>query len=243
VTQKGKRYKTPPITEAVCEIKLTPDSKVDFTVPGLLYEKLKGEFPLKEKGSLVIGGDHTLTELAVFLTKDKNTSIRVGCKLPILSIIRQKPYPSWNQFKPQIDKAYNAFKTVEGDDIQGIQRIGLLYVNLIEIPEKSVNLGDYFEYGLNLGGRLPREVRAFLVGSDFSFFEGRDVCRVQLASAVASNPEHFNVRLDLDYYLAKPQAVSPDGVSEWVENAHQKVEELFEACIKDRARELFGGVQ
>lgn len=239
----SKKYANPPIREAVCEIKFTPDSKVDFTVPGLLYEKLKGEFPLKEKGSLVIGGDRTLTELAVFLTKDKNTSIRVGCKLPILSIIRQKPYPSWKEFKPHIEKAYNELRVLEGVEIKGIHRIGLLYVNLIEIPSKSVNLADYFEYGLNLGGRLPKEIRAFLVGSDFSFFEGRDVCRVQLASAVASNPEHFSVRLDLDYYLAKPQAVSPDGVPEWVENAHQKVEEIFEGCITDRSRELFGEVK
>lgn len=242
MAQKGKRYKNPPITEAVCEIKLTPDSKVDFTVPGLLYEKLKGEFPLKETGSIEIGG-RTLTELAVFLTEDKTTSVRVGSKLPVLSVIRQKPYPSWKEFKPHIEKAYNELKALEGVEIKGIHRIGLLYVNLIEIPSKSVNLGDYFEYGLNLGGRLPKEIRSFLAGSDFSFFEGRDVCRVQLASAVPSNPEHFSVRLDLDYYLAKPQAVSPEEVLKWVENAHQKVEELFEACITDKTRELFGEVK
>ena len=239
----SKKYANPPIREAVCEIKFTHDSKWDFTVPGLLYEKVKTDFRVKSSGSITLGDRTPLAELAVFFTEDKLTSIRVGSRWPILSIIRQKPYPSWSEFKPNIEKAYNELRAIDGVEIKGIQRIGLLYVNLIEIPKKSVNLADYFEYGLNLGGRLPKEIRTFLVGSEFSFFEGRDVCRVQLASAVASNPEHFSVRLDLDYYLAKPQAVTPDGVLEWVENAHQKVEELFEGCIRGKTRKLFGEVK
>lgn len=237
-----RKYKNPPILEAVCEIRFMPDQKWDFTVPGILYEKIKAEFPEKESVSFP-RGNSAQGELAVFRSRKNNTMVRVGTKIPILSIIQQKPYSTWHEFRPKIANAYSELRAIDGVEIKGVQRIGLLYVNLIEIPKKSVNLVDYFKYGLNLGDSLPKDPRTFLVGSDFSFFEGRDVCRVQLASAKPSRDELFAVRLDLDYYLSKPQAVSPEGVLEWVETAHQKVEEIFEGCITDRARELFEKVK
>lgn len=235
----GRRYANPPIAEAVCEIRFTPDQKWDFTIAGLLYEKVKSEFPSKGKAALG-AGDRPMAELAVFSTEDTKTSIRVGSQLPILSIMKQKPYSTWNEFKPQIEGAYKELRAIEGFEVKGITRIGLLYVNLIEIPQKSVKLGDYFEYAPYLGEKLPKEQRSFLLGSEFNFSEGRDVCRVQLASMVPSKPENFSVRLDLDYYVAQPQAISPDEVIVWVESAHAKLEELFEGCITDKTRELFG---
>jgi len=45
-----KKYAKPPIVEAVCEFRLTHDTRWDLTVPGLLYEKLKASFPQKEAG-------------------------------------------------------------------------------------------------------------------------------------------------------------------------------------------------
>lgn len=238
----SKKYKNPPVIEAVCEIRFSEDSKWDFTVPGLLFEKVKDEFPSKSKAALSFL-DRPLAELAVFTTPNKNTSIRVGTQYPILSILKQKPYGSWNEFKPQIEKTYTELKTIDGVDIKGIQRIGLRYVNLIEIPHESVTLGNYFEFAPSLGKRLPRELRTFLLGTEFNFFDERDVCRVQLASALPGPAGQYRANLDLDYYLAKSQAVSPDDVIEWVENAHTNLEVLFEGCITEKARELFGEIR
>jgi uncharacterized protein (TIGR04255 family) len=235
----GKRYVNPPIIEAVCEIRFTPDQKWDFTIAGLLFEKVKNEFP--SKGQAALGAiNRPLAELAVFSSEETKTSIRVGSQLPMLSIMKQKPYSSWIEFKPRIEKAYNELKAIDGVEIKGIQRIGLRYINLIEIPQETVQLEDYFEYAPYLGERLPKELRTFLLGSEFNFSDGRDVCRVQLASALPSQTGQYRANLDLDYYLAQPQAVSPDEVIAWVENAHTKLEELFEGCITDKTRDLFG---
>lgn len=40
----GEIFKNPPLVEAVCEFQFHPESKWDWTVPGLLFEKISGEF-------------------------------------------------------------------------------------------------------------------------------------------------------------------------------------------------------
>ena len=45
--------------------------------------------------------------------------------------------------------------------------------------------------------------------------------------------------LDIDYFLAHPRAVEATRALDWVEEAHNQVEQIFEGCITDRLRELF----
>ena len=45
----GRRYKNPPVIEVVSEIRFSPDSEWDITIPGMLYEKIRGTFPIKEQ--------------------------------------------------------------------------------------------------------------------------------------------------------------------------------------------------
>ncbi|MGC8838175.1 MAG: hypothetical protein ACP5UM_07135 [Anaerolineae bacterium] len=40
----GRKYKDPPLMEAVCEFRLAADSPWDLTIPGLIYEKLYAAF-------------------------------------------------------------------------------------------------------------------------------------------------------------------------------------------------------
>jgi len=62
---------------------------------------------------------------------------------------------------------------------------------------------------------------------------------LQLASAIVETPDTVAVMLDLNYFLAQAGGVSQDDVFEWVEVAHSHVEEVFEACITDRLRQMF----
>jgi hypothetical protein len=45
----GRRYAAPPLIEAVCELRLTPDTQWDLTIPGMIYEKVKDDFPNREQ--------------------------------------------------------------------------------------------------------------------------------------------------------------------------------------------------
>ncbi len=243
----SRQYSNPPIIEAVCEFRFTPDTEWDLTIPGFIYEKLNTDFPHKEERAVqevtISGGPKGIeqqmrtTQRMVFLTNDKKTLIQVGPHR--LAVNRLKPYPTWAGFKPQIAKAFSAL-TDTLEEVRGLERIALRYINRIEIPSESVDLDDYFEFRPFLGKELPQHMISFILGCVLPFSEDRDACKVQLVSAVPEQPDNSAFLLTLDYFVTKAQAVSPDQALGWVESAHEQIENLFEGCIKDTLRGIFG---
>jgi len=244
-----RKYAKPPIVEAACEFRLPPDSQWDPTIPGLVYQKVCKEFPRKEQRFVTeVDVSETkegprqevrVTERAGFLTEDGRFIIQIGPRAFGASCL--KPYPEWAAFKQRIQVAFAA--VAEAVEIRVLQRIGLRYINRIEVPAPAGSLGDYFMFGPALGPGLPQNLTSFLVGCTSSLADGRDSCRLQLASGVPEKEGTAAFILDIDYFLAQAQAVGKDGAMDWVEGAHGSVSELFEACIKEPLREIFQEVR
>lgn len=247
----GKEYLNPPIIEAICEIRLNSKTNWDMTYPGLLYEKIKADFPIKEQSSSFFPEtDHintqglqkfTQREFISFYTNDRKCFIRLSPNL--ISIHCLKPYPSWNRFKPLVELIFQKFAEIVG--AVGIQRIGLRYINSIEIPGeegKGINLDHYFHFRPHLGNNLPQNINGFIIGCTLPFFENRDFCKTQLTQALSETPEKGVFLLDLDYFPSKVQDFSMEQATGWVETAHEKIGEVFEGCITDQLRSIFGEV-
>jgi len=243
----GRKYANPPIVEAVCEFRLTPETRWDLTVPGLLYEKLKGSFPQKEQriiqevelaqGSEGLQQQIRTSERIMFFTSDRKMLVQVGTRLLVVNAL--KPYPHWEGFKPRIEMAWKSLRaTIE---VHGLERIGLRYINHIELPAQGVELSEYFEFYPFVGQRLPQQVVSFIAGVEFSYADGRDHCRVQLTPILGSVGKHL-LMLDLDYFVARPRSVEVAKVIDWIEEAHNRVEEMFEGCITEKLREMFAEV-
>jgi uncharacterized protein (TIGR04255 family) len=242
-----EKYQNPPFIEAVCEFRLPPDSKWDLTVPGLIYERVSGTFPNKEQQAIqeieikptVKGLEQQVRteDRVLFFSSDRKTVIQVGPA--VLAINALKPYPSWESFKPRIEEAFAALTGVV--NVRGFQRIGLRYINVVEIPGKLVRLEDYFDFYPFLGSNLPQDLAGFLVGCVLPFLGGRDLCRLQISNAVPGRADVNAFLLDLDYYLATPQAVRMTEALDWIENAHQQVESVFEGCLTESLRKIFRG--
>ncbi len=241
----SRKYKYPPIIEAICEFRLAPDTKWDLTVPGLLYEKIRGDFPIKEQKVVPeLDADSItsstprlrLNERVIFLKNDKKTFMQVGQNL--LAVNRLKPYESWNNFQPDVELALKGLMACV--DVGAFQRIGLRYINKIEIKQPTIKLEDYFDFRPNLGERLPKDMSAFTVGCELPFNERRDICRMQLTSAVSDAHEASALLLDFDYFLLKAQNYNLEQTLEWINNSHAKIEQLFEGCIQDSLRHIFG---
>ncbi|MBU0567740.1 TIGR04255 family protein [bacterium] len=245
-----RKYVNSPIIEAVCEFRLSPDTKWDLTIPGLIYEKVNNEFPNKEQRLIQeVEGVHGPQELqhqirtserALFLSNDRKTFIQVGPRL--LAVNCLKPYPTWDRFNLKIKDAFKAL--IDTVEVKGFQRIGLRYINRIEVTGQSVNLDDCFEFRPFLGQALPQQnMTSFIVGCLLPFLDDRDSCRIQLSNAVPEEPNSSAFLLDLSYSIVQPQAVPVNQTLEWVESAHQQVEKIFEGCITDNLREVFQEVK
>jgi uncharacterized protein (TIGR04255 family) len=244
----GRRYRNPPVIEALCEFRFESGEPWDMAVPGLVYEKVRDGFPKRRQvqgfettfasGPKGIQQQIAPTSLIQFLRDDEKAVIQVGPNL--LAVNHLKPYPGWQDFLPLIRRGFEAYCGAASP--KGIDRVGLRYINLIEFPGERVELEDYLEFRPFVGPRLPQDHGAFIVGIQVSFENARDALRLQLASSAVETPNVLAVVLDLDYFLVQQGAVPKEQVFDWIEIAHHHLEEVFEACITNRLRQLFDEV-
>lgn len=242
-----RKYRQAPIIEALCEFQFDPTSPWDLTIPGIVYESVKGEFPQRRQTAVLGMGvaqvaenvppqpQFWATDRIQFVREDGTALIQVGPHY--LSVNHFKPYSSWEQLLPMILKAFGAYRREANP--RGIQRIGLRYINRIEITNGKIDLEDYLSFYPFVGPNLPQDYSGFTVAVQVTQEEMRDSMNVQAASVPSGVAGTLALILDIDYFLAQPGAVSLDMVSGWLEAAHQRVIGTFEAAITDRLRATF----
>ena len=242
----SRKYSRPPIVEALCEFQFVPEQPWDMTIVGLFYEKIKEEFPEKQQQTRFeigfrkkeggveqkVGSSPRMQ----FLSKDKTILVQTGPDLLVINHLR--PYPTWHKFCPIILRNLKQYQKIACP--KSFKRIGLRYINKIEIAEKSVELIDYFNYYPFLPEKLPQIHEAFNVRVEIPFAEGRDRLILTLASTLSEKPDSIAFVLDLDYVIVSPEKVEIEKIEEWIEKAHTEIENGFEACITEKCRDLFG---
>lgn len=241
-----KHYKNSPISEAVCEFQFGQDSPWDFTVPGLVYEKVRETFPNRSQIARVtmgisanegeIGPQFGAMPVMRFTRKDEKAHIQVGTHL--LSVHHLSPYSSWREFLPLIKSAFEAYREVASP--KSIHRIGLRYINTIELAGSSISLEDYFEFRPYIGPDLPQNIGPFAISVQLPLENSRDVLNLQMVSQAGVSSDVAIIILDLDYFLVKSGAVGIDEVFEWVDVAHTHIEDIFEASITEQLKQKFG---
>jgi uncharacterized protein (TIGR04255 family) len=239
-----RHYAHSPIVEVVCEFVFASERVWDLTYWGLIYEKLKAVFIERESlrgfsGELTtdVGGlQHRFNfEEVVRYSQPGNLSF-VQVSPNQLSIHHLKPYPTWQVYRPLIQMALAAYAAVAGPG--DIRRIGLRYINHIEIPSGEL-LSRFFNLYPHIGPGLPVGWSGFVAAIESPHGDARDRLRIQVGSIEAIDPATIKVALDLDYFLAVPLSVVLEDAMDWVEAAHSQIERAFEAAISDHTRSLF----
>ena len=237
-------YTNPPIVEAICEFQFVPSQPWDMTIPGLVYDKIKGEFPQKRQRMGFDVGFHPqegfmeqkveMIQRMQFLRSDESALIQVAPDM--ISVNHLRPYSSWEEFKPLALKGLATYRGIATP--QAFKRIGLRYINRIDFRQPSIELSDYFHYYPSIPQELPQSHGPFDVRVMLSYQE-RDLFSLSLRTVEPQNPDTLSLLLDLDYFMDKPEGIEFDHAPTWLEAAHATVEQAFEACITDRCRALF----
>ncbi|MDI6720336.1 MAG: TIGR04255 family protein [Methanomicrobiales archaeon] len=241
-----REYINSPIEEAICEFRMSPETDWDLAVPGLYYDRIREELPTREQRrvrsvELVMGTEGLMEELLVqdrmfFFTPDRSIGIQIGPKFLGVNVL--KPYPSWQRFRPRIEHALRIL--TETVNVKGIYGMSLRYINLVQAPGLDVDPEEYFEFLPRFGTGFPVHADSFMVGAELPFFDGQDACRIEVSDGIPSMPDSTAFLLNIEYFLAEPESVPIDSAMDWLDRAHAKTIELFEASITDKARELFG---
>jgi uncharacterized protein (TIGR04255 family) len=246
------RYKKPPIEEAVCDIQFAPGTDWDPTLPGRLFEKLKNTYHEKPRQMHVLESQfesapaegapstlrHRVGKLRVQLLAENGTRI-VGISQDQLSVHMLRPYTQWEDFRPRIMEALDAYREVATPE--GVTRLGLRYINRIALDEGEPELKRYFQIPPKFPDvGPPTKILAFFNRKEFEYLDKPIRIVVTFADVERRPSEKSSYMLDIDMIWIReddpiPLADVPD-IMEDVKTRHRQV---FESLITDEMRRLF----
>ncbi len=249
-----RRYKNPPIEEAVSEFRFKPGRDWDLTIPRKLQAKLSNEYAGKpQQGEIVeveLGSQEgnppnlrVHQKLARTQLVSKNSKRMVGIGPDVLSIHMLHPYqnPSapktsgWDEFKPRISDALEAYWKVLKPT--GVHGIGIRYINKIVVPKKSVKVEEYLRCALPTVSGLPNRLNSFMGRIDYAYEDG--VRLVLSQGSVDAPTDHVGFLLDIDVIWEDIDPVTLDKALEITNDLRIRERKAFETVITDKSRRLF----
>jgi uncharacterized protein (TIGR04255 family) len=240
-------YKRPPITEAVIEVRFaTPLSPPQVEKASNRLAKLyPSDQPIWSLG-VAVGvppgvTDEPTTQVNRELGHRRSTAdmSEIALVWPAALVVSQlAPYPGWDAFFARFTRDWNAWKRVV--DPRKITQIGVRYINRIDVPFQGI-IVEESEF-LNVYPKLPASFGVVAGYGVQAQLQLKDIdCNLVINSAAVPSPliGHVSFVLDLDIYKAKDLPKNDDAIYELLSKIRTKKNEAFEACVTNRARELF----
>ena len=234
-----RRYQKAPVVEAVIEVLYVNQlSKADL---GRISRRLMGRFPRREEEVSI---DVEISPYSVNaernptghkLTSADNLSVVLLRPTGITSA-KLAPYAGWDLLKEQtaniLDDAYHVI------DRRQIGRIGVRYLNRLDIPGANINLQDWLNVGLSIPKNFGGVLNAF--GARVVVPMDNDLI-VALAYHSVPSPliDHSSVFLDIDVAIDRGIPLADDEVWKLISKMRDAKNFVFEGCITQRMRNLF----
>jgi uncharacterized protein (TIGR04255 family) len=250
------KYSKPPIVEAIIQLRYgsaLTDAELN-RIPKLLqrtYPKSKPEadielaFEIKNSkdGSAAASQARPSTvDKGARLLSDDDQRIVITRSRSIL-FAYEAPYPGWDQFLSEAQKVFDTVREKLG--YRQVASVGLRYTNRIDVPlgasQETVVPGDYMVVGPTLPNiPISPAVRTYQLVADVDLHVDRLVGRIQAATLEAALINHASLLLDIDITAQHDVPQKPDELWKLVGRMRLAKNEIFEACVTEKARQLFG---
>ncbi|CAN5263463.1 hypothetical protein BH23GEM4_BH23GEM4_11550 [soil metagenome] len=244
-----RRYRNPPLTEAVLEFQFLAGVAWDSIFLGKLHDRLP-DFPVPETihgASVVIEaaqvGIRQAAELKRFWREDRGIAITVGPELLGISTLpaAMSEGHSWETLR---NVAYAALKEYRSVARPGaVRQVGLRYINSIAVDPSHFRLSEWVTEGSGivphvlLDENQPFSSRLERITKVAKRYQRREV--ITLAAQPAP-PSGGRVLLDVDQVAAWPDGAEPASTRAVVEDMHDAVHGAFERIIRPEVLERFG---
>ncbi len=239
-----RRYRKPPVIEALCEIYFA-GSSWDDTVPGAFYERVKSDYPQKlqrtiQEAQITFGvgqaaaGVRQLPSWMQFISDEKHRMVQVAQDLLVVNQLA--PYPHFEEWEPSIYDTLRVYGELARP--QQISRIGVRYINRVVIPNSQVRLEDFFTIYPSLPQNLGDAHGPFMVRVEVP--KGDHMVLITFGTAPLPDPGQVGQAFMLDLYdvLVTNAPVDEDAIKREVRCAHDNIVVAYEDSITDKLRAL-----
>lgn len=243
----SKAYSNPPITEAVIGINFSQPIGSDALAA--LSEKFAQVYPHHEQiqnlsiklelGQQNAGNPSLAQDVQIGYRRSTADMTEMLVLFSNgIGVSQLAPYPGWDTFFERFARDWKLLKRQLG--YKEIQRIGVRYINRIDIPTEAGQVlpAQYLNLHTNFtdrfGSLAAYAVQAEVIMEDLG-------SKLVVNSGVVPSPvlDHISFLLDQDIGREVNVPQKDEAIFELIQQLRVRKNEVFESCVTDQARALF----
>jgi uncharacterized protein (TIGR04255 family) len=268
ISSAGRRhYAHAPVLEAVIEIRVAPIDSLDIGGLAAVRAGLESEYPhvtplvtggisvgladlgVDVTGAILLSAGIRIGVDASNAAREGESSERIGYKFGGgpnadffqttglgLSYHKLTPYTHWEACRARVEELWSRYR--QWAKPVRIARLGLRYVNRLELPAPG-ELTDYLLTAPRIAPGLPQVMSSYLMQISIPQPDMPGaVLNVRQGILPAERAGVASIVVDHD--LTQPLDISANSEEIWpmFERMHERQDQIFEATITDRTREL-----
>lgn len=237
-------YGKAPITEAIIDLRVKPREGLTLSD---IEQVRRGEEPAYPEvrrfaiahGHIEVGervGASATKEETGFVFSDADQKQVVQTRIDGFTFSRLAPYDTWESFRDEGRRLWTLYR--ERVCPTEVMRLAVRYVNRFDLPGSPVELKDYFRTSPEVSPDLHQLMSGFFLRVMIPQEDLKGHLIINQTRAPHANPEVLSVVLDIDLFREIEVPNREDEIWQFFEQLHDRKNDVFEACITERAREL-----
>ena len=239
-----RHYRRAPITEAIIDLKVK--ARDGWTLP--MVEKVRvGEeaaYPgtrqtaiaqeLVEVGERVAASATQQQTGFAFVSADQKQVFQA--RLDGFTFNRLAPYESWEPFRNEAQRLWAVYR--ERLEPAAVTRLAVRYINRFDLPGATVEMKEYFRTAPEISPDLPQVMNGFFMRVQIPQDDLGGQLLINQTIIPPARPGVVSVALDINLFRDGDVPGDEAVIWQFFERLHRRKNEVFEACITDRTREL-----
>jgi len=242
--QSRKNYSRPPITEALIDLRVELPDEVTPDTLTRLHLNVEADYPIRQELLVVagemmadpsVGASANQTQIGCgFLSSDQKRFFQA--RLDGFSFSRLAPYDCWEVFRNEAQRLWSIYRSATHP--KATTRLAVRYINRLDIPLPVGDLKDYLRTAPEVSPDLSQGLSGYFMQLQIPLEDINGMLVLNEALTPPSQPDVVSVLLDIDLFRERDLPNDEAGIWEFMERLHARTDQVFEACITDRTREL-----
>jgi uncharacterized protein (TIGR04255 family) len=245
MSSSEKHYQKAPITEAVIDLRVELPSKVSVDDLAMVHRGEEAAYPTIERmnaavGQMMLGPQVSAsasTQHIGFLFKSADGKQVHQARMDGFTMSRFAPYPCWNDFRAEAQRIWNIYRSVA--EPSKVVRVAVRYINRIDIPLPLNDLEVYLRTVPKVSPDLPQGLSSYFMHLVMPLQDIQSHAVIIETIIDPASPNIVSIVLDIDVFRTIDLPSEEDAMWVLIEQFRGVKNRVFEACITDKARDLF----
>ncbi|MBX7135700.1 MAG: TIGR04255 family protein [Fimbriimonadaceae bacterium] len=240
-------YEKAPITEAIIDLRVSFAEPIEMTRLEAAFSQEQEQYPGRKRlqqgmGQFEFGprisSSATTEDLGFAFTSVDEKQV-AQFRRNGFTFSRLTPYESWGPFSGEARRLWDVYR--KGLSPNAITRLAVRYINRIQLPPSIDDISHWLKTYPEVAEGVSKLVAGFFMHvtvplpelkGALALIETVDERRLDKGDGVA-------IILDLDLFRTADVPQDEESIWAYFEELHVRKNQVFEACLTDKTRELF----